>query len=162
MKNSLKKTKFLRLFVLSIVVLIAVFVGYNRVTHKDVLRQNPTYVFKNLEHKKDGIYFFYFPECPWCKEIMPVLKKEAVSKNVPVIITNIHDKKYSQKEKNVLKQIIQQTNHVDGLVVPFFVVIDNHKIKKAQIGLISPEIKDNRSKRIKKEVDHLLTENFRV
>ncbi|MGG5358890.1 MULTISPECIES: hypothetical protein [unclassified Enterococcus] len=160
MNNLFKKTKKVRLLFLSILLFCILFISYQKITHKDILRQNQTYVFKNLEHKKDGIYFFYFPECPWCKEIMPILKEEAINKHVSVNITNIHDKKYSKKEKNVLEKIIQQTNHIDGLVVPFFVVIKNHEIKRARIGLISPEIKNKRSELIKNEVDHLLTEAF--
>lgn len=120
------------------------------------IQQNEPDVFEKLAKRKAGIYFFYFPECPWCKEILPVLKKEALAKKVSVNLINIHATSYSDADKQQLKKIIKTTGNGDEIIVPFIVTIDPQQNIRGQIGLISPTIKHKRANLIKEKVDQLL------
>lgn len=146
--------------ILGSLVIISLLLGgtilYKQNEQKNYVNLNNESVFDSISQKKDGIYIFFFPECPWCKEIVPEIKKEAIENKIYVNLVNVHNSKYTQKDKKPLKTIIMKTGNGNEIIVPFILVIRNHKIIKAQIGLISPNIKENRHSLIQNEVQKLL------
>lgn len=40
-------------------------------------RTNMTEILRDLAYGNDGLYYFGFPDCPWCQEVVPLLVEEA-------------------------------------------------------------------------------------
>lgn len=73
---------------LFIILFVIIFGGSYIVTNKlngtsayvdetaQLVKDNQDDVVSRLEAKEQGMYYFGFPTCPWCVELLPVLDKE--------------------------------------------------------------------------------------
>lgn len=150
MKNLFKK----KILILSLLLLALCGFMYkqNLSNKKEYIIKDDPQIFSRIDNRKPGIYFFYFPECPWCEEILPILKEESDLKKKNIWMSNIHDKEFTSNDRDSLLKLYRQTNNGNEIMVPFIITINKSRHMTAQIGLISPNIKYNRKTLIRKEV----------
>ncbi|MDN6900194.1 hypothetical protein [Oenococcus sicerae] len=75
------------------------------------------------EEKKPGIYYFGFPNCPWCVELLPVLNQELKSFHQRALVTNIRAENYSSTDNIKLEKFFMKYTTQKRLSVPFVVAI---------------------------------------
>lgn len=82
----------------------------------------------------NGLLYFGFPDCPWCKEVVPLLQAEAKKQGVPVhyIRTRDDDRQllYTEKQREEIAPYLKEfvTRGDDGklkLYVPLVVTVRN-------------------------------------
>lgn len=80
-----------------------------------LVKDNPDDVVSRLEAKEQGMYYFGFPTCPWCVELLPVLDKELQADHGKAYTVDVRGKHYSDSDnaivKNSLKLIPKKTNY---------------------------------------------------
>lgn len=98
-----------------------------------------------LKEKKDALFYFGYPDCPWCKEAIPVLKEVSTEKKKTVYYIQTRDEKkellYSAKEKAKLTPYLRSYMKQDEkkeyqLYVPLVVMVEKGKVLKGHLGTV--------------------------
>lgn len=99
-----------------------------------------------FQNKETAILYFGYPDCPWCKEAMPILGELADENNQQVLYIRTRDDEkellYTEAEK---KELISYTKDYmqkdeDGkyqLYVPFVVFVKDGEVVNAHIGTVA-------------------------
>lgn len=102
-------------------------------------------VLKTFDEKKDGVFYFGYPACPWCVEALPVLNEAAVQSKVKVqyIQTRDADKKllYTEEQKQQLIPLVEQylDKDKDGnyqIYVPFVLIVKDGVASSGHVGTV--------------------------
>lgn len=102
-------------------------------------------VLKTFDEKKDGIFYFGYPGCPWCVEAVPVLNEQAKEAGVKIqyIQTRDAEKKlmYTEQQKAKLVPLVEQYLNKDDdgnyqIYVPFVLIVKNGVAKSGHIGTV--------------------------
>lgn len=95
--------------------------------------------------KKEGILYFGYPDCPWCREVQPILKKVSKQYNKKIYYIRTRDdnkeRLYSDKEKELilpyLKEYLKQDEKGEyQLYVPFVISMKNGEVLQAHLGTV--------------------------
>ena len=98
-----------------------------------------------MENGKSGLLYFGFPDCPWCKEAVPILQQEAAASGVDVYYIRTRDEEKNrlytdeQKERIIpyLKDYME--NNEDGvltLYVPLIAAVKDGKATAGHVGTV--------------------------
>ena len=135
-------------YLLGVFSIVALFViGYyfsNSVTQANTYNDRlPVFVHEDSEQiihklvrKKEGIYYFGFPTCPWCVELLPVFNEVLSEHKKTAFVVNVRDKNYTNRQNGVLEKFYKQYTGEDGLSVPFVVAIDKNANVKVHVGTV--------------------------
>lgn len=139
-------------------------IAYNDHTPR-MIKTSPSDIMKRIREKKQGIYYFGFPECPWCIELLPVLDESLQNANEKAYVLNTHDKTFTQPLRNELTAFYKQYVHQKRIYVPLVVSInDKHEIKVHLDTVKGHNAKVSRmTKSQRKELRHILDQmvNFK-
>lgn len=98
-----------------------------------------------FENGESGILYFGFPDCPWCKEIVPILAKEAKEQNTDVYYVQTRDDEHNllytdeQKEKIIPYLQDYMSENEDGvltLYVPLVAAVKDGKAVAGHVGTV--------------------------
>lgn len=102
------------------------------------IHNDPHTVINKLEKKEKGIYYFGFPTCPWCQELLPIFDNSLKTNKLKSFIVNIRSSNYTSKENIKLETFF--INHISEkkrLSVPLIIMIKNKKEIRTHIGTVS-------------------------
>ncbi|MGT2832724.1 hypothetical protein [Streptococcus halotolerans] len=89
-----------------------------------------------MTSRQAGIYYYGFPECPWCQELVPVLERVLKEEETTAFAVDIHDKQYSQKDSQTLKSFYQDQVKQENVSVPFLVAINEAGEVRIHVGTV--------------------------
>lgn len=69
-----------------------------------LVKDNQDDVVSRLEAKEQGMYYFGFPTCPWCVELLPVLDKELQADHGKAYTVDVRGKHYSDADNAIVKK----------------------------------------------------------
>lgn len=101
---------------------------------------NPSETLQKIENKEQGIYYFGFEKCPWCKELLPVL--DQTLKENKLAAYTIDTKAESFYENNKLEKIFTNITKEKELTVPFIIFINGDKNIRYNIGTVNNHFAD--------------------
>lgn len=81
---------------------------YNDKTNQ-FIHKNPSTIINKLTSKEAGIYYFGFPTCPWCLELLPILDDALVEENETAYVVNTRGKNILMKTIFYCKISIKNT-----------------------------------------------------
>lgn len=96
----------------------------------------PEKVLTKLTNKEPGIYYFGFPTCPWCRELLPVLDGVLKEQGKQSYSVNIKSPDYTAKAKGQLTDFFNETMNDPNVAVPFVVVINGQGEVFPHIGTL--------------------------
>ncbi|KJY62688.1 hypothetical protein [Lactobacillus apis] len=109
---------------------------YNDKTSQFIHR-NPTVTINKLEKREKGIYYFGFPTCPWCQELLPVFDSSLKTNKLKSFVVNTRGSNYSSKENIKLETFfIHHISEKKRLTVPLIIMIKNKKDIRTHIGTV--------------------------
>ncbi len=124
------------------------------------IQQDPTKVVGNLVNKKQGMYYFGFPTCPWCLELLPVLDTELEQAQTTAYIVNTRADNYTKNEDLLLNEFYKKYTKDKDLSVPFVVAINSSQEVKVHVGTLKVHdaSKNKMSNKQKQKLSSLLNE----
>lgn len=126
-----------------------------------------------FENGQDGLLYFGFPDCPWCREVVPILHEEAERLDVPVcyIRTRDDDKEllYTPEQRVEIAPYLGEfvSTGLDGelkLYVPLVVAVKNGKLVQGHQGTVDDhdaherEMTDEEREQVDKEIREIVTQ----
>lgn len=100
---------------------------------------------ERFEKQTDGIYYFGYPDCPWCQQVEPILEKEMKPDGPAVFYIRTrddnHELLYTEEEKEKLLKYIgpYMSENDEGektLYVPCLVNYQNGKAFIGHVGTV--------------------------
>lgn len=110
-------------------------IEYNDKT-KQFIHENPSKTIDLLEKKTPGIYYFGFPTCSWCKEILPIFDSVLKKYNFKSYVVNTRSSDFTNEDNEKLKNFFVENTALDKLTVPFIVNINENGNIKTHVGTI--------------------------
>ncbi|MDI4585176.1 transporter [Oenococcus sp. UCMA 14587] len=105
------------------------FPSYNDKTRQFVHEKSTSETLSLIERKNPGIYYFGFPSCPWCQELLPLFNEELKKKELHAYVTNVRASNYTSKDNIRLEKLFIKNTNQPRLSVPFIIEITRkHKI----------------------------------
>ncbi|MDY4761866.1 hypothetical protein [Streptococcus thoraltensis] len=89
-----------------------------------------------MTSKQAGIYFYGFPECPWCQELLPIVNDALQGEKASAYVVDIHGNSYSEEDAATLKTFYQLNVKQKEVLVPFLVFINQEGQVKTHVGTI--------------------------
>ena len=98
-----------------------------------------------FEDGKTGLIYFGFPNCPWCKDVVPVLDQEAKEADQEVLYVRTRDdnkeRLYTDEQKEEIIPYLEEymSENDEGeltLYVPLVVYVENGKAKEGHVGTV--------------------------
>lgn len=148
MEKSIRKTKIVILIVILgvIVFLICSYAYANNIaggTGKyddetaQFVRITPRKTLDKMMSKKEGIYYYGFPACPWCQELLPVFNTVLKKKHLKAYVVNVRSKKYTSEDNIKLKRFFTKyINKNEKVTVPLIIMIKGNKEIKYHISTV--------------------------
>lgn len=96
----------------------------------------PEEILHDLVNKKQGVYYFGFPECPWCIELLPILDKELARAKGTAYVVNTRADHYTEEDDELLTDFYVQYTKEADLSVPFVVAINHSGDVKVHSGTL--------------------------
>lgn len=94
------------------------------------IHEAPSRTLASLKAKKSGIYYFGFPSCPWCQELLPVFNTVLKKNKLKAYVVDTRSSTYTSKDNIVLEQFFIHYINKKRLVVPLIIMINQDgKIK---------------------------------
>lgn len=87
-----------------------------------------------IDSKKQGVYYIGYPECPWCRELEPLLAEE-ISSSKKIYSINIHDKGFTKHAQFKLDKIYSEYYN-DELTVPLLISINSKQEIITHVGTV--------------------------
>ena len=132
-------------------------IAYNDHTPR-MIKTSPSDFMKRFREKKQGIYYFGFPECPWCIELLPVLDESLQNANEKAYVLNTHNQAFNQSLRQELTVFYKRHVHQKRVYVPLVVSINAKKDIKVHLDTVKGHnAKVSRmTKAQRKELRHIL------
>lgn len=98
-----------------------------------------------FENQGDGLLYFGFPDCPWCQEVLPLLKQAADSQGVTVHYIRTRDDNkellYTEEQKTAITPYLAEyiKENKEGkptLYVPLIVAVKDGKVVSGHQGTV--------------------------
>lgn len=86
--------------------------------------------------KQPGIYYYGFPECPWCQELTPIVTRLLKAHKAQAETVNVHGDTYDSVDREQLKRFYQATVKQENVSVPFLVFINSKGEIKTHVGTV--------------------------
>lgn len=101
------------------------------------IHKNPSDTLTSMTQKKPGIYYYGFPTCPWCLELLPVFDNVLRQQGKKAYVVNTHSEIYTSADNILLENFFVNHTNQKRLTVPFIVIIKNDKKVTTHIGTVS-------------------------
>lgn len=158
------------MLILSGLAVIALFFSAYQMTNKSIkavkyndktvqfVHRSPQNTLEKLKNKEAGVYYFGFPTCPWCIELLPVLDKELKKQNFTAYVVNTRAENYSDRDNNVLEKFFIERTDEKEVTVPFVVAINRKGAIQTHIGTVSTHDAKKREMTVseKKDLERIL------
>lgn len=109
---------------------------YNDCTSQ-FIHEDTSKIMKKLESKKRGIYYFGFPTCPWCQELLPVLDSSLKKNKLKAYVVNTRGNNYTSSDNIKLETFfIHYISKRKRLTVPLIIIIKNKGSIRAHIATV--------------------------
>ncbi|MFV0556511.1 MAG: transporter [Lactovum sp.] len=99
-------------------------------------KEKANLVLDKLSKKEAGIYYFGFPECPWCQELQPMLEELLEFSQKEAYYIDIHDENFTKSDRAKLEKFYEESTGEKGLAVPFLVAINSFKDVETNVGTV--------------------------
>lgn len=109
--------------------------NYNDKTAQFITK-TPAAVLDLLALEKPGIYYFGYPTCPWCKELLPILDSVLAEEGQKAYAVNIRGTDYTDVERGKLAAFFGKYSNQQAVAVPFVVKISESGTIKTHIGTL--------------------------
>lgn len=129
---------------------------YNDSTENLQKSSNPSNILNKIESKEQGIYYFGFKQCPWCRELLPVLNKTLNENNVTAYTVDTKADYFLEKDR--LEKIFSDITKEKELTVPFVIFINSNGNIQYNIGTVDNHFADK--KRLTNKQSKELTSNL--
>ncbi|MEQ9763292.1 hypothetical protein ABPS01_01210 [Streptococcus sp. ZJ151] len=103
---------------------------------ESLITANGSETLSKMTSGQAGIYYYGFPECPWCQELVPVLERVLKEEEKTAFAVDIHDKQYSQTDSQTLKSFYQAQVKQENVSVPFLVAISEAGEVRTHVGTV--------------------------
>lgn len=103
---------------------------------KVFLKTNPETVVSFIQEKQAGLYYFGFPACPWCHDLVPVLEEVLVNHKADAHFVNTKSKLFSKSSHDQMTIFYQEHLGGDRLFVPLLVAINSKGEIKVHSGTV--------------------------
>lgn len=116
---------------------------------------------EDLIGKKTGIYVFGYADCPWCKQLYPVLEKELKVKQLTASIIDIHEKNFTSENREDLNQFIIQNTPFNDVIVPIIFLVSKDDYLQYHVGTLEnhdatqDKLTSNQIQLLKNELDNM-------
>lgn len=118
-----------------LILFLVIILSKNIVINKNN-NSNPDNVLKDLMDNKSGIYVFGFEECPWCKQLYPVLDTVLNDSNQKARYVDIRNQNFTQSDRNNLKKYIIKNTTFEEVVVPLVIMISDDNSYQYHVGTL--------------------------
>ncbi|MFD1125065.1 transporter [Lentilactobacillus raoultii] len=108
---------------------------YNDKTEQ-FIHKSPVTTLQTLSNKKQGIYYFGFPTCPWCLELLPVFNKALKEHHLKSYVTNTRADNYTSQDNIKLERIFLKYRKEKRLSVPFIIEITKSGKVETHVGTV--------------------------
>ncbi|HEM7699728.1 TPA: transporter [Enterococcus faecalis] len=164
----MKKRKVFIIFLVSLIIFVfGYYLAFNQnkyVSYNDETKQfvhtDTSKIMENLVNRQQGIYYFGFPTCPWCLELLPILDKELEKESMNAYAVNTRGDDYTENDDELLQKFYKKYTGDESLSVPFIVAINNKKEVQVHIGTVKNHdaTKTKLKRRQKEELSQSLNE----
>lgn len=98
-----------------------------------------------FQEGKTGLLYFGFPDCPWCRDVIPVLEQEAEEAGQEVLYIRTRDdnkeRLYTDEQKEKIIPYLEEymSENDDGeltLYVPLVVSVENGEATAGNVGTV--------------------------
>ncbi len=98
-----------------------------------------------LKNKESGIFYFGYPDCPWCLEALPIMQETAASlgQNIYYVATRDEERNvlYSDEEVDIILEYVGEYEDTDEegnlhLYVPLVVKVNNGEVVGGNLGTV--------------------------
>lgn len=113
---------------------------------------------------RPGIYYFGYPNCPWCVELLPVFDRELKRQHKQAQVVNTRADNYRSVDNIVLEKFFIKHTFEKRLSVPFIVVIQKDGKVKTHVGTVKghnaplASMTREQHSRLEKQLRELITE----
>lgn len=99
----------------------------------------------DLESDSDGIYYLGFPDCPWCKELKPIIEDVAKKYGITVNYVQTRDENrnllYTEEQKEKIISYLGDYLETDDegnkvIYVPMVINLKNGNVVSSHIGTV--------------------------
>ncbi len=99
-----------------------------------------TEIMDDMENKVPGVYYIGFPDCPWCKVLVPELETILAEHDLTALAIDTRNKEFEnnetlQKRFKTFLTTFQAGQENESGSVPFITVISNDGIVGGHVGL---------------------------
>ena len=130
---------------------IAFFLGCNPAIHFDTAggtgnyntktaqfsQQNATKVLNKMHDLKPGIYYYGFPTCPWCQELLPIYQQTLKNNQTQSYAVNTQKRTFTKYQCRILEQMYAKWTKSDDLTVPFIVGTRKDGKVRVHVGTVT-------------------------
>lgn len=130
-----------------------------KVKNHNFITKDYTEIMTDMENKVPGVYYFGFPECPYCQALVPHLQPILADHDLKALTVNMRSKEFANNEilqtrfEDFLKTFPAGVNNSAGQV-PFTIVISKDGIVDAHLG-VTPTFEDPRNPLTEAEIEFL-------
>lgn len=94
-------------------------------------------VLSKIENKDQGLYFFGFSECPWCKEFVPVFQEALSATQAKAFYINVRSEKWGDSQVDRFERFNNTLpDELRGDGVPYLIAIDGSGNVKTHVGTL--------------------------
>lgn len=100
------------------------------------IQDEPAEILKKMVNKTPGIYYFGFPDCPWCQGLVPVFQSVLADEGKQSWVVNIRDKSYTSTDRRQLASFFKEHRSEPEVAVPFVVAISKSGSVVTHVGTV--------------------------
>lgn len=147
---------------LLVVLLLAGFFAYRSVSllkyndsTENMYHIDATEIVNALVEHEPGVYYFGFENCPWCRELLPILDNQLEKNHVKAFTVDTKSNEFSNGDKRKIETFFEKYTGESDLTVPFTVFINSAQKVRYNIGTV-PEHNAPERRLTKKQKEQLI------
>ena len=86
---------------------------------------------------KPGIYYYGFPTCPWCQELLPIYQQTLKNNQTQSYAVNTQKRTFTKYQCRILEQMYAKWTKSDDLTVPFIVGTRKDGKVRVHVGTVT-------------------------
>lgn len=100
------------------------------------IHEEATKVIQMIDEKKKGIYYFGFPTCPWCIELLPIFNMELKNSHEKSYVVNTRSAGFTDANRKKLRKIYSHYSKNTDLEVPLIFSVNRIGNLKIHVGTV--------------------------
>lgn len=105
-------------------------------TAKEFIKIETQVVIQKIQKRKSGLYYFGFSSCPWCQDLLPLLRQELKASSSKAYLVNTKSDDFTQDARNSITEIYKNYLGGNKLYVPFLIAINSKGDIKVHMGTV--------------------------